>query len=639
MAGAHDGGENGKQTEPGERENQRAAPTEVRPLFTADQLVALDLNDLLRPVADEDEYAVEQTLRTAARQAREGCDAMSADALAFIADILGIRVHSSDEAKPFAPMVIVGEQRSLIPDDIAGSQSDILATVAAGWENLHLRAKVGDLVFYNARKHWQAAGMALEAYCHIARGRLDDSIRPRVPDRVSILDVVTPLARAAALGRRLSKRGAMPARLTETFSACYDAAIAGAHYVAFNEIGNVGLAHELRTFEEVARDAEALAASARPDVYPEAVKRVWILAAGCHERAGAGDDGRRCRLAAAEATLRMRDQSDQAAVKAHWTKAALGEMRDIPGTRERVLALREELKAFQATAQDDHSAFHYTLDLGDQQRAARELLADASFARACLLLSNMADAPSRDELRALVLESAREHPLAASIGASYYDAEGREAARVEALSDAGPSENWYRAECAKHMEFVMQEQVHGRIEPARLTVIARMPVEERHLAPIVDASPFVPRGRAPLFALAFSRMFQGDYASASHLLFPQLENSLRHLLMLTNCDPSKIEQDLLQGDRALAALLDVNRGELEAIFGIDRVHQIDILFNFRPGPALRNEAAHGKLPWGAFFHHTAIFGCWFIFTLACRPLYRDWYARIAPRLDAAFGAL
>ena len=134
-------------------------------------------------------------------------------------------------------------------------------------------------------------------------------------------------------------------------------------------------------------------------------------------------------------------------------------------------------------------------------------------------------------------------------------------------------------------------------------------------------------------------MFQGDYASASHLLFPQLENSLRHLLVLTNRDPSKIEQDLLQGDRALASLLDFNRGELEAIFGIDRVHQIDILFNFRPGPALRNEAAHGKLPWGAFFHHAAIFGCWFIFTLACRPLYRDWDACIAPRLDEAIGAL
>lgn len=639
MGKVQNGDESDKQAEPGGSDHLGDEGAAVRSLFTANQLVALDLNELLRNMAEDDAYAVEQTLRTAARQTREGGDAASADALTFIADILGIRVHSSDEAKPFAPMFIVGEQRSMIPDDIAGAQSDILATVAAGWENLHLRAKVGDLVFYNARKHWQAAGIALDAYCHIARGRLDDSIRPRIPDRISILDVVTPLARAAALGQRLSKRGAMPVLLTDTFSACYDAAIAGAHYVAFNEIGNVGLAHELRTFEEVARDAEALAASAPPDVYPEAVKRVWILAAGCHERAGAGDDARRCRLAAAEATLRMRDQSDQAAVKAHWTKAALGEMRDIPGTRERVLALRDQLKAFQVAAQDDHSAFHYTLDLGAHQRAARELLADASFARACLLLSNMADAPSRDELRALVLENAREHPLAASISASYYDAEGREAARVEALTDAGPSENWFRAECAKHMEFVMQEQVHGRIEPARLTVIERMPIEERHLAPIVDASPFVPRGRAPLFALGFSRMFQGDYASASHLLFPQLENSLRHLLVLTNRDPSKIEQDLLQGDRALAALLDVNRGELEAIFGIDRVHQIDILFNFRPGPALRNEAAHGKLPWGAFFHHAAIFGCWFIFTLACRPLYRDWEARIAPQLDEAFCAL
>src|SRR5690606_33537480 len=130
---------------------------------------------------------------------------------------------------------------------------------------------------------------------------------------------------------------------------------------------------------------------------------------------------------------------------------------------------------------------------------------------------------------------------------------------------------------------------------------------ERHVLLLAEASPFVPSTHAPLFALGFARMFQGDYATASHLLFPQLENSLRHVLMLANRDPSKIEQDLIQGDRTLSALLEVNGAELEALFGEDVVYQIDILFNFRPGPALRNEAAHGKLPWAAFFHHPAIF--------------------------------
>lgn len=75
----------------------------------------------------------------------------------------------------------------------------------------------------------------------------------------------------------------------------------------------------------------------------------------------------------------------------------------------------------------------------------------------------------------------------------------------------------------------------------------------------------------------------------------------------------------------------MNRTELEAILGEDVVHEIDILFNFRPGPAPRNELAHGKLPWGAFFHHATIFGCWFIFNLSCRPLFRVWREQFAPR--------
>ena len=72
--------------------------------------------------------------------------------------------------------------------------------------------------------------------------------------------------------------------------------------------------------------------------------------------------------------------------------------------------------------------------------------------------------------------------------------------------------------------------------------------------PITHTTPFVPPGYGNIFSLGFARMLQGDYVSAAHILFPQLENSLRHMLVLGNADPTKVEADLLQGDRALGAL-------------------------------------------------------------------------------------
>lgn len=365
------------------------------------------------------------------------------------------------------------------------------------------------------------------------------------------------------------------------------------------------------------------------------MKRVWIIASSSHDRLNNKDDANRCRIEAAEQTLKMRDESNQPAVKAHWTKAALGEMRHLSGTRDRIQQLRDELRTFQMAAQDDFGSFTTPMDLSEIRRDIEARFAGISFADACVQFYHMSKAPSKQELRDTVLELARKHPLSAMISSSYYDAEGREAARAPAMpSDGSPSEEWFRAEGARYMDVLMFQQVRGKIEPARLSIAERISIQERHLLPIAEASVFVPPEREAIFAMGFARMFQGDYATAAHLLLPQLENSLRHILMLSNRDPSKIERDLIQGDRALSQLLEVNRGELETILGEDVVHEIDILFNFRPGPALRNDAAHGKLPWSAFFHHSTIFGCWFIFGLTCRPLFHVWQEQIAPVLAA-----
>ena len=81
-------------------------------------------------------------------------------------------------------------------------------------------------------------------------------------------------------------------------------------------------------------------------------------------------------------------------------------------------------------------------------------------------------------------------------------------------------------------------------------------------------------------------------------------------------------------------MLESNRSDLEAVFGRDVIHDIDLLFNFRPGPAMRHELAHGKMPYTGFFEPDAIWGCWFIFNLTCRPLFRQWKDQIAPEIEA-----
>jgi hypothetical protein len=90
---------------------------------------------------------------------------------------------------------------------------------------------------------------------------------------------------------------------------------------------------------------------------------------------------------------------------------------------------------------------------------------------------------------------------------------------------------------------------------------------------------------------------------------------------------------MLQEDRPLSALLDEFRPQLEAMFGQDIVNEIELLFVYRPGPALRHEFAHGKVGAGGCLHPDTIYGCWFIYRLVCLPLFPYWQKHVSPMID------
>ncbi|MBM7404972.1 MULTISPECIES: DUF4209 domain-containing protein [Sphingomonas] len=135
------------------------------------------------------------------------------------------------------------------------------------------------------------------------------------------------------------------------------------------------------------------------------------------------------------------------------------------------------------------------------------------------------------------------------------------------------------------------------------------------------------------FSLGFARMFEGDFISAANILIPQLENAIRYVLKNANVHSAKMMSDLTQDDRSLSGLLVHMRKEMEGVFGVDLVHEIDLLFNYRPGPALRHEAAHGKLTDGLSFSADAIYACWLIYQMTVAPLVPYWKEHIAPQIE------
>lgn len=612
---------------------------EDAPLFelaTAQDFADSGLDEILAELGSADRYALEAALRAGANAAAASGDLPRKRVLGLVAALLSCHLRTDDPAEPFGPMLMIGSRRSIIPSDVRGEQAIILSEVAPGISHPVVRARLGDVAFLTSRRHHIAGRSAMEAYCAQARLVIDGSMVAGVPGiDLGMHDVVKPIVRAIDLMKLLHRTGERSQVVSDTLLLAWQVARNGGAYVPAVELGYAGLSIGVLQAPDVALAADDLASGAPATAYPEAVKRVWLLAAYCYGRLGKTEDETRCRLSAAEQTLSMRDQCSGALAKAHWTKQAVAEMREIPGTRDRVRELLDEMRHFQLSARDEASSFSMPMDLTEERKESIALFEGVTLPDAFIQLMAMAGPPKRDELRTVAVEADKGSIVDEIIGSStYLDAEGKEIARTTAPGgDEEGSETWVKSKCVQYMSIIMHQQVHGKIEPARRTLLSRFSVEERHIGPIVHMSPFVPPGYEQIFALGFARLFQGDYVSAAHILIPQLENSLRHMLVMANADPTKIESDLLQGDRALGALLDVNRADLEAMWGPDVVHQIDILFNFRPGPSLRNEIAHGKLPWGAFHTAEMVFGCWFVFNLACRPMLRQWREMAASAIE------
>ena len=91
---------------------------------------------------------------------------------------------------------------------------------------------------------------------------------------------------------------------------------------------------------------------------------------------------------------------------------------------------------------------------------------------------------------------------------------------------------------------------------------------------------------------------------------------------------------MTQENRTLSVLLDKDRAALEKIFGPAIILEIENLFLFDGGPALRHQVAHGLLSAGACYDADAIYACWFIFRLCCLPLFEHW-----PEVTKAFANL
>ena len=598
-----------------------------RTVISKEQFDGVDIELPIRGSKHIDCNAIADLYRNASNHEQ---DINSKNVYSFLMSVCDIYLNPITNNDPYVEKISTPQWRSMRPEDIIGEQSLVLSQIAASIQNAGLRARLADLVWHNDRSRADMAKCAIDAYVDGLRDVLDGKSK-LFGDELGVVDHdgLNMLYRACQISYGIGGKQEHLSKLKSLAWGVIARAIENDHYGTFMSACDLALEFNLGNATDVAAKLESVVDSGPTDGH---VRRdLWQLAAKGHRLSKCDSEVSRCLTEAAECYVQLADAAKgDGILEPSFLMDAISSMMSIPNTRQRRTELQSRLDKVKGNIPDQMGTYSTQVDLSDVVKEAKDKVGNVSLACAIRNFVLLYGTPSPDELRKQARDAAEKYPISNMMPVAMYDDEGNVVAKSSGYS--GKDDEGLRRIVHTYEQFRRQTQAYGGIDPARVQISFEHSIGEASLSHIVHRSPFIPVEKTGIFLSGFTNFFLGDYISASHILIPQLENSLRYILKQHGQDTSKIKQDATQERIILSTIL--KNEKLEEILTPSIVYEIDNLFNHRFGPSLRHQFAHGLVSSSACFSPDVIYACWFILRLACLPLIHHW-DEIAEAMDAA----
>jgi hypothetical protein len=351
------------------------------------------------------------------------------------------------------------------------------------------------------------------------------------------------------------------------------------------------------TWAPVAEKAASLAESrGRWDIAREhwGARSKWLKRVDDTEGARAAGV-RAAETLAAEADAALRRASSGDFVAAHYIARAIEAFRRLGGENARIMELHRRLISHQQAAVADMKELSAEADIGPLVRATEARFKGRPFMDSLLMLAASIRPPNKEHLRERVERHAKEFPLQHLFPLIIAGPTGLTTDTSPTISTGDPSERDKAVEFHMHREAGADHlmTVAALIEPARRVILHEHRCDLDEIAQLVESNPFVPEDRCLLVARALHAGLNGDFMVFAHLMMPQLENSIRHILKQRGVVTSTLASDGVQEERDLGALLYLP--ECEAILGADLTFDLRGVLIERAGSNFRHQLAHGLL--------------------------------------------
>lgn len=541
-----------------------------------------------------------------AKDAEGANDKEAQETFTVLGGITSMMLNADSREEPFSPMMILSTGRSAALEDFTDNHLDALKEVVDETTDPELRARITDVIWCRKRDH-RMAKLAVRSYLESAA-----SLRSNDNWLSELKRVERAMALAAELGRP-DELWSQAVGYTEGAVREYEGVRFDRPRARFMEILQKYRAGDPERYADLAGEAAVKAEEAK--CWPEA-RQFWRLKARWREMMQDPDGKRSALVRAAETHVGEAEEElatgspSYITASSHLERAIEG-LRRAGKTRERVEELHGRLLEYQIRTRDEMAAFSQDMDLSKFADQAREQVKGKPPGEAFLAMIYGCTSPSKNHLREQAKEASKDG-IWMLMERSVVDERGRVVARMPSFLSDDPeeTESAIRAEMLTQANQYRQTYAATFVHPAWRQINLDHHVRLGDLLPTVLNNPFVPEGHEETYARGLLAGFKGDFLTATHLLVPQLENSIRHVLSRSGVIVSKLDGYGIQEEKDLGALL--REPKLEELLGEDLVFDLQGLLVERFGTNLRNRIAHGLMGDDEFSSASTLYLWWLV---------------------------
>lgn len=552
------------------------------------------------------------------KELEQNGDEKGARVFRFLGAVASLALRAEEIDSPFLPFIVWENHRSAALEDFGTAEMDILEGLLLTTRDPAMRARFGDLLWITRKDH-KAARIAAESYLESFK-RMDLA-------KAWGWDIES-FRRGFYLASLLGKKNEPFVSYVTFTEGLIDAKDSTETQFVCASLMELLLDRKVGDFERHAAQAEHIAESVETSGNFLLAQRYLELAVKLHLAAKNKEAARQDRLRKGNSLVRQAESvinsPGQGYIAASYFLAMGIEcLRQSQGPEDKIQQLHKQLRVWQEASLKEMQTFSHKTNITEMIEAARNHVHGKSLVDSLLAFTLRYPLTTRSQLREQVIKNAGQFPLSHMMGPTMMSHDGRFLNHKPPVIIPGKDED----EAAIEAEMIYQAKtidwplrVSAYIEPCRFEIYQEHRPSLRDLAFLVEHNPFIPQGHEVIFLRGIHAGFSGDMMLCAHLLVPQIEEAIRHVLRRSGIVTSKLDSKLVQEERLLGVLLAMP--ETIQIFGEDCVFELRAVLCEKFGFDLRNRLAHGFITEQECFGDDVMLMWWLVLRLCIFPVYQ-----------------